>query len=69
MPSLQELDLTCGVEEPFAESRLPDWFSTSATMAETQITTSALRHLSLEGPSMMDANFPDFPHLKSLDLA
>ncbi|ORY88254.1 hypothetical protein BCR35DRAFT_324323 [Leucosporidium creatinivorum] len=68
MPSLEELTLTCRTEEPFAESRLPDFFSTSATIQDTQITTSALRKLTLSGPSLMDATFPSFPHLKSLDL-
>lgn len=68
MPTLQELTLTCGTEEPFADSRLPDFFSTAATMQDTQITTSALRHLTLAGPSLMDANYPTFGHLKSLVL-
>lgn len=68
MPSLQELNLTCGNEDPFPDSRLPDFFNSSANLAETQVTTSSLRELSLFGPSMMDANYPAFPHLRSLDL-
>jgi hypothetical protein len=52
MPSLEELTLTSsGTQELFADSRLPDFFSTSATIQDTQITTSALRKLTLSGES------------------
>lgn len=51
MPSLEELTITSRTEEPFAESRLPDFFSTSATIQDTQVTTSALRKLTLSGQS------------------
>lgn len=51
MPTLEQLTLTSLSEEPYADSRLPEFFSTAATIQETQITTSALHELTLSGQS------------------
>lgn len=68
LPQLDKLVLTSSPTDPYDDARLPDFFSTSASLEAAQLTSCSLRTLILSGTSLMDSTFPDFPQLRTLKL-
>lgn len=49
MPGLQKLRLTSISEEPFGDARLPEFLSAPTSLADYQVSSCALRSLTLSG--------------------
>ncbi|BGP51198.1 hypothetical protein JCM10450v2_007127 [Rhodotorula kratochvilovae] len=68
LPQLDKLVLTSSPTEPYGDARLPDFFSTTASLESAQITTCALTTLILSGVCLMDSMLPEFPNLRTFKL-
>jgi len=66
LPDLDKLVVTSSPGEPYGDARLPDFFSTSASLGGAQLTSCALTRLVLRGTSLMDSTFPSFPQLRDV---
>ncbi|GEM10695.1 hypothetical protein Rt10032_c12g4712 [Rhodotorula toruloides] len=68
LPGVEYLVLTSEPYELPGDARLPDFFSASATLQNSQISSCALKKLVLSGVSLLDSVFPDFPHLSVIKM-
>ncbi|GAA6052951.1 hypothetical protein JCM3770_006752 [Rhodotorula araucariae] len=68
LPQLEKLILTSSPSEPYGDARLPDFFSTTASLESAQITSCALATLILSGVCLMDSTLPEFPNLRTVKL-